>query len=384
VKAAFPEADVTGTDFAPGFLTDLPPNIEAVEAGMLHLPFPDAGFDGAYLVEALEHALVPETAVREVCRVVRPGGPVVIIDKDRRALGRLEIVPWERWFDREEVLTWLEGLCEEVAVRPVPLGGEITSDGLFLAWSGKRRGGRLGPAGWSHAILPRESPVEVAREGVTGSASRWVRPILESTGVGDLLLELGSGTGAMSAVLAQAGRRVILLDWSRDCLRFSREVVAALGGRAGTVQADILQGLPLRGNSVDCVWSSGVLEHFTDEEVHAVLCESARISRRLVVSLVPNAASIPYRLGKWQQERAGTWRWGKEEPRFSLRSAFDAAGLDVIREESVDVEHALDFLAGPEAAAFRDTMRAWLETLGPQEKAALNQGYLLCTVGTKI
>jgi SAM-dependent methyltransferase len=219
---------------------------------------------------------------------------------------------------------------------------------------------------------------------VTGSASRWVRPILESTGVGDLLLELGSGTGAMSAVLAQAGRRVILLDWSRDCLRFSREVVAALGGRAGTVQADILQGLPLRGNSVDCVWSSGVLEHFTDEEVHAVLCESARISRRLVVSLVPNAASIPYRLGKWQQERAGTWRWGKEEPRFSLRSAFDAAGLDVIREESVDVEHALDFLAGPEAAAFRDTMRAWLETLGPQEKAALNQGYLLCTVGTKI
>ena len=383
LKAAYPEATLTGSDFAPDLLADLSPDIRAVEAGMLHLPFPDGSFDGAYMVEALEHAFVPETAIRELCRVVRPGGPVILIDKDRRALGRLQIVPWERWFDRAEVAAWLHEFCDDVTARPVPLGGEITSEGLFLAWSGVKRDARLTSAGWSRAILPAQSPAEVARQAACGSASRWARPILEVTRAGDVLLELGSGTGAMSAVLARAGRRVILLDWSRDCVRFGRDVVAALGGNARTVQADILHALPLRDGSVDCVWSSGVLEHFTDDELLAVLRESARVSRRLVVSLVPNAASLPYRIGKWHQERTGAWPWGKEDPKFSLRSAFEAAGLRVDREESVDVEHALAFLAMPEVAAFREMLHSWFATLNPQEKASLNQGYLLVTTGVK-
>jgi malonyl-CoA O-methyltransferase len=383
LNAAYPEADLTGGDFAPDLLADLSKDIRAVEAGMLDLPFPDASFDGAYMVEALEHAFVPESAIHELCRVVRPGGPIIIIDKDRRALGRLQIVPWERWFDRAEVIGWLHEFCDDVTARPVPLGGEITSEGLFLAWSGVKRDVRLGPAGWSRVILPTQSPAEVAQQAASGSASRWARPILEVTRAGDVLLELGSGTGAMSAVLAQAGRRVILLDWSRDCVRFGREVVAALGGDARTVQADLLHALPLRDGSVDCVWSSGVLEHFTDDELLAVLRESTRVSRRLVVSLVPNAASIPYRIGKWHQERTGTWPWGKEEPKCSLRPAFEAVGLCVSREESVDVEHALAFLAMPEVAAFREMLRSWFATLSPQEKASLNQGYLLVTVGVK-
>lgn len=383
VKMAFPRVALTGTDFAPTLLADLPPDIQGVEAGMLDLPFPDATFDGAYLVEALEHALVPETAAREVCRVVRPGGLVVIIDKDRRALGRLRIVPWERWFDRAEVTTWLERDCEDVVVRPVPQGGGTEPDGLFLVWSGRRRGARLTRAGWSRAILPKQTAAEVAQQAGTGTAGRWVRPILEVTAAGEVLLELGSGTGAMSAVLAQAGRRVVLLDWSQECLAVGREVVASLGGRPVGLQADILQTLPLRDGSVDCVWSSGVLEHFTDDELVAVLRESARVARQVVVSLVPNAASIAYRLGKWHQERTGTWIWGKEEPRFSLRPAFEKAGLRVIREESLDEEHALGFLTMPEGEPLRETMRAWLDTLSPQERTALNQGYLLVTVGTK-
>ena len=383
LQARFPEADLTGCDFAPELLADLPPGISSLRAGMLALPLPDASFDGVYMVEALEHALVPETAIRELCRVIRPGGRAAIIDKNRRALGRLQIVPWERWFDQAEVTAWLQGACDEVTGRPVPPGGEIASDGLFLAWSGVKRGAPLGPVEWSRAILPTQSPADVAREAQAGSAARRVRPLLEMTHPGDLLLELGSGTGAMSAVLAHAGRRIILLDWSRECLRFGCEVIAALGGTAGAVQADLQGVLPLRNGSVDCVWSSGVLEHFSEEQLQSVLRESGRVSRRLVASLVPNAASVPYRLGKWHQERSGTWRWGREDPRFSLRPAYEAAGLRVICEETLDTEHALAFLAFPEAAAFRELMRAWLESLPPPEVAALNQGYLLLTVGTK-
>jgi malonyl-CoA O-methyltransferase len=383
LRAVYPDAELTGSDFSPDLLAGLPQDIRAVEAGMLDLPFPDESFDGAYMVEALEHALIPETAIRELCRVVRPGGPVVIVDKDRRALGRLQIAPWERWFDQAEVAAWLHESCDEVTARSVPLGGEIVSVGLFLAWSGSKRDARLTPAGWSRAILPTKSPAVVAREATAGSAGRWARPILEATRPGDLLLELGSGTGAISAVLAQTGRRVVLLDWSRDCLRYGTEVVVALGGDSAAVQADVLRPLPLRDGSVDCVWSSGLLEHFTEDELLAVLRESARVSRRLVVSLVPNAASLPYRIGKWHQERTGTWRWGKEDPKFSLRSFFEAAGLRVTREESMDVEHALAFLAMPEVAPFQEMLRSWLATLQSQETAGLNQGYLLITVGEK-
>lgn len=255
--------------------------------------------------------------------------------------------------------------------------------GSLKGWRDRSQAERLGPAAWSRAILPAQTPSEVAREAATGPAARWVRPLVEITAASDVVLELGSGTGAMSALLAQAGRRVVLLDWSWECLVFGKEVVASLGGRAGALQADILEGLPLRGESVDCVWSSGVLEHFTDDEVVRVLRDSARVSRRLVVSLVPNAASIPYRVGKWHQERKGTWVWGKEDPKFSLRLAFEEAGLRVIREDSVDPEHALGFLSMPEGTAFRETMHAWLSTLTPREKKALNQGYLLVTVGTR-
>jgi malonyl-CoA O-methyltransferase len=381
VHDALPGTSLIASDFSPRLLADVPGAMQAVEAGMLALPFPDGSMDAAFLVEALEHALIPETAVREACRVVRPGGPVVVIDKDRRALGRLKLVPWERWFERAEVAAWLEPFCDRVAAHPCPPGGDIASDGLFLVWSGRRRGDRLSPQAWSGAILPAKTAAEAAQDAVRGPAARWAGPILEVTQPGELLLELGSGTGGISAILRRSGRRVLLLDLNRDCLAFGRAVVAAMGPPSGCLQADLLAPLPLCDAGVDWAWSSGVLEHFTTAEIVAVLREARRVSRRGVLALVPNAASIPYRLGKWHQERSGTWPWGHEEPRFSLRAEFEEAGLTVVREGTVDVEHALEFFPEPEGAGFRAMMRGWLDTLGVEEQARLRQGYLLVTVG---
>ena len=45
-------------------------------------------FDAAYATESLEHAVDIETAVDEMCRVVRPGGRIVIIDKNAEHWGR--------------------------------------------------------------------------------------------------------------------------------------------------------------------------------------------------------------------------------------------------------------------------------------------------------
>jgi SAM-dependent methyltransferase len=45
---------------------------------MERLPFPDGAFDVGYSVSALEHTADPAKAVAELCRVVRPGGLVLI------------------------------------------------------------------------------------------------------------------------------------------------------------------------------------------------------------------------------------------------------------------------------------------------------------------
>jgi demethylmenaquinone methyltransferase/2-methoxy-6-polyprenyl-1,4-benzoquinol methylase len=59
------------------------------------LPLADASCDGALCLDALHHFRDPRRALREVARVLRPGGRLVIEDLDARrgpvrALGRLE------------------------------------------------------------------------------------------------------------------------------------------------------------------------------------------------------------------------------------------------------------------------------------------------------
>ena len=70
---------------------------------MTELPFEDAFFDAAYATESLEHAVEIERAVAEICRVVKPGGRIAIIDKNAEHWGRLRTPEWERWFRPKEL-----------------------------------------------------------------------------------------------------------------------------------------------------------------------------------------------------------------------------------------------------------------------------------------
>ena len=55
---------------------------------MEKLPFPDGSFDIGYSVSALEHTTDPERATAELCRVVRPGGLVLLTcDVEPRGIG---------------------------------------------------------------------------------------------------------------------------------------------------------------------------------------------------------------------------------------------------------------------------------------------------------
>lgn len=140
LQPRLPQAQFTGIDIASAMLDCLPEGITARQGSLLRIPAADGEFDGAFTVEALEHALLPEQAIAELCRVVRPGGRVLVIDKNRAKQPLSEHDPWERWFTPEELRTWLARSCDAVQVRPVShLEGRPGRD-LFLAAEGVRRG----------------------------------------------------------------------------------------------------------------------------------------------------------------------------------------------------------------------------------------------------
>ena len=95
-------------------------------------------FDFAFATESLEHAVEIETAISELSRVVKPGGKIVVIDKNREHWGRLETPEWERWFTPKELSRLLSRHCREVEARPISYWEDVAPDGLFYAWLARK------------------------------------------------------------------------------------------------------------------------------------------------------------------------------------------------------------------------------------------------------
>jgi len=135
LKDRNPRARVVASDLAVSMLAHAPSDLCRVSASMLQLPFPSGAFSAAYATESLEHAVDIPAAVAEICRVVAPGGKIVIIDKNAEHWGRFQTPKWERWFRREELLALLLRHCAQADCRPISYWEDVEPDGLFLAWT---------------------------------------------------------------------------------------------------------------------------------------------------------------------------------------------------------------------------------------------------------
>lgn len=229
---------------------------------------------------------------------------------------------------------------------------------------------------WS--ALYREGP-----DAVTVIESPVARAIIDLTEPGDVLLEAGCGSASKSAELALAGRVIELCDFSQTILDRAVSLFERSKLPPPRVKlADLTQPLPWENGSVDVVWSSGVLEHWTDHELTSIVKEMARVSRKAVISLVPNARSIFYRLGKHLMEEAGLWPYGRELPRATLAPIFVTAGLENIREFTILPDHSPAFLYQTDPG-FSAVVSKWWAELRPDDPVVSSQGYLLVTIGFK-
>jgi malonyl-CoA O-methyltransferase len=129
-----PRAEVWGLDISEEMLRFVPAGIHTRAGSMTELPFADSTFNYAYATESLEHAVDIERAVNEICRVVKPGGKLVIIDKNAAHWGKLQTAAWERWFTREELENLLARNCTKVHSEYLSYWEDVAPDGLFLAW----------------------------------------------------------------------------------------------------------------------------------------------------------------------------------------------------------------------------------------------------------
>jgi arsenite methyltransferase len=85
-------------------------NVEFHAADGLSLPLPDASLDVAFANMYLHHCPDPLSAIREIARVLRPGGRLVITDMDahEHEWFRSEMADLWLGFERGQVREWLE------------------------------------------------------------------------------------------------------------------------------------------------------------------------------------------------------------------------------------------------------------------------------------
>ncbi len=102
---------VIAVDQSEGMLAELRrrlPEVVGQLGGERDLPIPSERVDYAFANMYLHHVEDPAGAIREMARIVKPGGKVVITDLDEHAFEFLRTEQFDRWmgFNREQVRQW--------------------------------------------------------------------------------------------------------------------------------------------------------------------------------------------------------------------------------------------------------------------------------------
>jgi malonyl-CoA O-methyltransferase len=114
-------------------------NVKLAIGNILDLPCADNEFDIVTCTEVLEHAMRTDIAIKELFRVTKPGGKVIIIDKSIDRAKLFNILPTEQWFSELDLKTEMLKYCDTVTSTKFTM---FNIQGLMIMWIGKKKGGR--------------------------------------------------------------------------------------------------------------------------------------------------------------------------------------------------------------------------------------------------
>ena len=103
------------------------------------IPIENDLMDVTFTCEALEHAIDISNAIKEMVRVTKPGGRIVVIDKNQTAIGKMKILEWEQYFNENELKTMMEKYCDHVKVKNVYKDAKKNQGAIFSAWIGIKK-----------------------------------------------------------------------------------------------------------------------------------------------------------------------------------------------------------------------------------------------------
>lgn len=99
LKEDFKELNITCVDLSTKVMEYIDVDVEKKQGSLTCIPEETGIFDVAYTIEALEHTIIPENALEELYRIVKPGGKIIVIDKTKSTQQKMLIDEWEQYFD---------------------------------------------------------------------------------------------------------------------------------------------------------------------------------------------------------------------------------------------------------------------------------------------
>lgn len=204
----------------------------------------------------------------------------------------------------------------------------------------------------------------------------WAKELLKLISDGKSVLEIGCGTGISTLWLAKNGRKAYALDYTDSSVELVKEAAKRLKLDVDVKKADATKDLPYEKKQFEVIFQSGLLEHFSTEEQIKLLNSWKKYSKYMI-SMIPNKASLPYRVGKYIMEENKTWEYGLEIPKHSMIYEFEKAGIIVEREYTIGTEWALRFL--PKEHYIKRCFEQLINE--GYDLDEMMQGYLLVTIG---
>lgn len=111
----------------------------------------------------------------------------------------------------------------------------------------------------------------------------YIEAILKHTKKDDVLLEIAAGSGYTSIVLFHSGRKNVI------CTDIEDELLEDIKKREPCMKVKKVDAFDMGVfKVVDCIFHQGFLEHFSDEEILAILNEQARCAKAVIFD-IPNA-----------------------------------------------------------------------------------------------